>query len=391
MRDALGPGTTLGYCTNVHAGATLDAVRANLERYALAVKRRVSRDAPMGVGLWLPAAAARELRAGGGAQAFRDWLAGRGLDAFTLNGFPYGDFHRDVVKHDVYRPNWTDDARVGYTDDLVHLATSLAPPGGEISISTLPIGWRGDVSTHAALAKAAGNLRRVARGLARKEAIGGPLVHIDLEPEPGCVLERSVDVVKFFEEHLLGGDDDAIVRRHLRVCHDVCHAAVMFEPQAEALRRYADAGIAVGKVQLSSALRISFPRMSPDDRRAARDELAAFGEDRYLHQTTVRDATTGAITMHDDLPAALAAAPEAPEDEWRVHYHVPLFLERAGHLETTAAGVAEVVNLLRGTGTRHFEVETYAWDVLPRGLRATDLADGIAREIEWVVKASVLP
>ena len=50
-----------GYCTNVHAGATLEATRANLERHALAVKERYSPDRPMGVGLWLSAKAAEEL------------------------------------------------------------------------------------------------------------------------------------------------------------------------------------------------------------------------------------------------------------------------------------------------------------------------------------------
>ena len=44
-----------GYCTNVHAGATLEATRANLERHALEVKAEYSPDRPMGVGLWLSA------------------------------------------------------------------------------------------------------------------------------------------------------------------------------------------------------------------------------------------------------------------------------------------------------------------------------------------------
>ena len=43
-----------GYCTNVHAGADLPQTRANLERFALDVKRQVSPSAPMGVGLGSP-------------------------------------------------------------------------------------------------------------------------------------------------------------------------------------------------------------------------------------------------------------------------------------------------------------------------------------------------
>ena len=57
-----------------------------------------------------------------------------------------------------------------------------------------------------------------------------------------------------FSGSCLVGDDEEIVRRHIRVCHDICHAAVMFEDQEEVLRKYAAAGIQVGKIQVSAAL-----------------------------------------------------------------------------------------------------------------------------------------
>jgi hypothetical protein len=380
MRDVLGPGTTLGYGTNVHAGATLDEVRENLDRYATAVRARVCPDETLGLGLWLPAAAARGLRAPGATEAFAAWLAARGLAVFTINGFPQSDFHRPVVKHDVYHPTWATDARRAYTIDLVHVAAGLAGEGGEVSISTLPVGWRPDVSDEATLAAAAANLRAVAVAAAAVEREHGVLVHVDLEPEPGCLLDRSDDVVRLFEDRLLGGPDEAIVRRHLRVCHDVCHAAVMFEDDAAALDRYDAAGLLVGKVQLSSAVRVRFDRLDDAARAAALAELAAFGEDRYLHQTT---AAPGAM-LADDLPAALAAG-ATPTEEWRVHYHVPVYAERLGHVETTRPMLARAIALFAARDdVRHFEVETYAWDVLPEGLARDDLAEGIAEELRWV-------
>ena len=36
--------------------------------------------------------------------------------------------------------------------------------------------------------------------------------------------------------------------------------------------------------------------------------------------------------------------------------------------------------------TRHLEIETYTWDVLPAGLKV-DLLESIAREYEWVLSA----
>ena len=58
----------------------VEATRAGgIERFALDVKRQVSPRGPMGVGLWLSAAAAKALRAEGNTRAFGDWLRGVGL------------------------------------------------------------------------------------------------------------------------------------------------------------------------------------------------------------------------------------------------------------------------------------------------------------------------
>src|SRR5688572_6354395 len=130
-----------GYCTNVHAGATLEQTRANLEAHAVDVKQRFSPERPMGVGLWLSANSARELQERGEVKRFGDWLGERGLVPYTLNGFPFGDFHEEVVKHRVYEPNWWQVGRLEYTCRLVDIMDELLPAGLEGSISTLPIAW----------------------------------------------------------------------------------------------------------------------------------------------------------------------------------------------------------------------------------------------------------
>lgn len=385
MRDVIGPGTVVGYGTNVHAGESLAAITANLEAHALAVKARVWPDDPMGIGLWLPARAAVTLLEEGSIDAFRQWLNGNGLDVFTINGFPFGDFHQGVVKHEVYTPDWTQPERLDHTVRLAEILAQLIPSGDEGSISTLPIGWKPwtrDTSAHGA---AATNLLRLVTNLAALEERTGRLIHVDLEPEPGCVLERSADVVAFFEQHLLRKPEADLVRRHLGVCHDVCHAAVMFEDQSEALDRYRRAGLRIGKVHLASAVHVPFDQMSRPARREAFRELRSFAEDRYLHQTLVRCAS-GEHAFFEDLPAALAACDGAePDAAWRVHFHVPIFLDRFGRIETTQDEIVACLRALNpGDRVRHFEVETYAWGVLPPAHRCHDLADGLARELDWL-------
>ena len=126
----------IGYCTNVHPGADLETTRRNLAEHALAVKQLVSPDQPISVGLWLTAQAADKMRKQDAVGEFAEWLAEVGLIPFTLNGFPFGDFHQPVVKHAVYRPTWCDAARLDYTVGLIEILDRLLPPSLEGSIST---------------------------------------------------------------------------------------------------------------------------------------------------------------------------------------------------------------------------------------------------------------
>jgi hypothetical protein len=86
------------------------------------------------------------------------------------------------------------------------------------------------------------------------------------------------------------------------------------------------------------------------------------------------------------LPQALAqrGAPEAVRGEWRVHFHVPIYLQAFGHLRATQRDILDCLVAARKLcGSPHFEVETYAWGVLPKELRQSDLAAGIAKEMGW--------
>jgi hypothetical protein len=163
----------------------------------------------------------------------------------------------------------------------------------------------------------------------------------------------------------------------------------MFEPQDEVLRKYAAAGIEVGKVQVSAAVAACFDELAPEQRRSALEQLAAFHEPRYLHQTSIRQGQAPS-RFYTDLHLALATVPpqSLPTGEWRTHFHVPIYLERFGNLHATQGDIRQCLATLRETShCQHFEVETYAWGVLPPELRVPELADGIAREMQWFYSA----
>jgi hypothetical protein len=377
----------LAYCTNVHAGADLEQTVANLDQYALAVKRRFAPSEPMGIGLWFASPAAKSLISEDRLAWLANWLAGRGLQPFTLNGFPFGDFHQPVVKHRVYEPTWKQNERVDYTLNLVDILHSILPAGLEGSISTLPIAWGIPPLTPDDWQQAAAHLLHVVDYLADLEERQGRLIYLCLEPEPGCALSVSDDLVTFFQRYLFSRNDAEKVLRYLRVCHDVCHAAVMFEGQQQVLEKYRQAGIRVGKVQVSSAIRVDFSLLEPDDRRHALEQLGSFAEDRYLHQTSIRRPDEARPQFYEDLTAALNDVQDARQlrSEWRVHFHVPIYLERFGWIGTSRDEIPDCLTATQDVvELKHFEVETYAWGVLPAELQQEKLADGIAREMSWL-------
>jgi sugar phosphate isomerase/epimerase len=365
----------IAYCTNVHAGADLAETEAQLAEHAATVRRLVAPGGMLPIGLWLSAMAAGTLDSRRAVLAFRERLAALGLEVVTLNGFPFIDFHDHVIKHAVYEPHWGRPERLAYTIRLANILVDLLPDHvREASISTVPIGWRATFTNEGCAASvgiAVSQLEAMAAHLRHIERERGVLIHVDLEPEPGCLLDRAHHVVDLFDQCFSRSSD---VRRYIGVCHDICHSAVMFEAQADAIDAYAAAGIRVGKIQVSSAI-------EADGSREALEALREFDEPKYLHQTCVKLASSNEIRFFEDLRPALGVPPKGT---FRTHFHVPIHIGNVGPLRTTRDEITTCLRALSPDAAPTIEVETYAWGVLPQALRPSTLAEGIAEEIRWL-------
>ena len=389
-------GFHLTYCTNIHAAEGWTAVNANIQRFAPALKARLSPSAPFGIGLRLSARDARELLEGDRLDQFRRYLDERGLYVALINGFPHGSFHRTPVKADVYAPDWRDAERVRYTLDLVAILSRLVPIGLDGGVSTAPLSYKSWVP-ELDPRPFTRNIVRIAEALTRARQERGTLIHLDIEPEPDCLIETSDEFLSFFNGALMqdGGPLLAAslgctvetarehLREHVRICVDCCHFAVEYEEPVAALERVRASDVQVGRVQLSSAIKVVFPR---DETACAGiiERLRRFADTTYLHQVIERRGTT--LSHFPDLDVALDRSESPQGTEWRVHFHVPLFTSEYDGLASTQDYVREVLDLARRTGfARHFEIETYTWDVLPPGLKI-DLLESIEREYRWVLK-----
>jgi len=344
-------GLHLTYCTNIHPAVGWEAVLDSLRAHAPPLKARLSPDAPFGIGLRLSGEESRELLADGRLEDFRGWLDAEGLYVFTINGFPHGTFHGQPVKAGVHAPDWRSEERFRYTLRLAEILDALLPDGVDGTISTSPLSYKPWIETDSgAIERCTANVVRTGRELR------GTRIALAIEPEADGLLADVGDLLRWWPDEL----------ENATVCFDACHSAVAYEEPEEVLDALDAAGIRVGKAQLSSALIV------PAD---AHEQLRAFADPIYLHQVIER----GSRRSWPDLPEALAD--DGRDDEWRVHFHVPIFVERYGALRSSQDHLERCI---RRVDAPHLEIETYTWDVLPPELKASSV-ESIAREYEWVL------
>ena len=376
----------LSYCTNVHPGRTVAEVVDGITTYSAEVQRQLN--FPMAAGLWLSANVVRELtKSPEQLEHLSQVLWQHDLCCYTLNTFPFGDFHSDRVKEQVYLPDWASSARISYTEQCAAILGQLLPEGGEGSLSTVPLGGR--MNPHAADFHAVcySHLIRLAKSLHHLYETTGRRIRLGLEPEPLCEMSGTVEWTLpvfdrlFAQAEALGCE--SLVREYIGACFDVCHQAVEFEDVSRSFDQLVQHGIRINKVHITNAVEL----LDPAENTAGRQALRQFVEARYLHQTYARFAD-GRIETRLDL--ALEDIERQPADSfmkadaWRVHFHVPIFADSLGPLKTTRPDLASALRKVAAMDySPHLEVETYTWPVMP-GETATDstpLADRIAHEL----------
>jgi hypothetical protein len=372
-------GLHLAYCTNIHRGETWPETFDALNKYTLAVKRRVAADKAYAIGLRLSQRAAQELGDPSTLLEFQRWLGKNNCYIFTINGFPYGQFHGTRVKEKVYLPDWTSGERVGYTNLLFDLLAQLLPPDVEGSVSTVPCGFKELVASEEQWKLIRRNIWDSVEHIARLSERSGRKLHLGLEPEPLCLLETSAEVVRFFDKMRDKHRGDPRLTEHLGVNYDTCHLAVEFEDPQDALGALIQNGIKISKLHLSSALKV---KPTPEVRAA----LRKFADDIYLHQVVAR-GPDGKRLQYLDLPDALAQDPSDTAIEWRIHFHVPLHSSPTPIFDNTTDHLLGVLDILRTNPKlcSHLEMETYTWDVLPAELRSRDVVEQLVAEYDWTL------
>jgi sugar phosphate isomerase/epimerase len=372
----------LSYCTNVHPALTVAEVCHGLQQYAGPIRTRL--ETPLAAGLWLAQPVVEELLTDSTKLTeLKQTLQSQQLVCYTLNAFPYGNFHSERVKEQVYVPDWSQAERLIYTRQCARVLAELLDDLNEGSISTVPLGFKQLASGEEFRSRCIDNLLQLAVSLEELYSATGKRIRLAIEPEPLCILETTPETLDFFLElRSVAADRDQLplVREYLGVCYDVCHQAVEFEDVADSLRQLDAAGIRINKVHITCAINLD----NPAENAAGREMLARFVEPRYLHQTFAL-FEDGQIRTITDLSEELCLDPPPHMSEavrWRIHFHVPVNADDLGPLGTTRKDLQTALQTVsRLEQTPHLEVETYTWSVMP-GETAPRLIDGLTAELK---------
>jgi hypothetical protein len=356
----------LTYSTLVHPADDWETLYHSLVTYLPKVKARIAGNKSFGVCIRLSANTAQTLAASSAERdKLKKFLADNDMYIYTANAFVYGHFKGELVKEQVYEPDWRGEERTQYTINVANILADVCPEGVAPSIQTSPLGFKPRVTGGDVVASYTDHVLRVVAHLVALESKTGCTVRLALEPEPFCFLETTDETVEYFNKHLYSGaaaerlaklahlpiaEANAALRRHLGIVYDICHQAVEYEDITQSLQKLVDGGVPIFKLQEAAAL-------------------------------YVPEVTQGAVAT---LIAAFEKDPGG-QREWRTHIHVPVFLDDLGQFRTTRFAIEDALRFHKQKPlSRHLEVETYTWDMLPDSLKTGDIVDYVCRELDWV-------
>ena len=385
----------LTYSTLVHQTDNWEQLWKSVNTYLPAVKARVAPHEKFGVCLRTSAPSAELLSAEPSKVAdLKKFFADNDLYLYTANAFVYGVFKKQVIKEDVYEPDWATPERREYTKKVANLLAELAPEGINPSIQSAPLGFKPKVTGDDVVEAYTSNVIDVVAHLVELKKKTGKTVTLGLEPEPRCYLETTDETITYFKNRLFSGetakrlakktglneaDAAQAMRDYMGVVFDIGHQSVGYEDIPASLQKLVDNGVQIVKLQEAASMYI------PDVSQKTVDALQTFAKTIYLSQTCQKK--DGTMTWFLNLEDAFEDWYKNPGPrEWRTHFHVPVFLnDLGGAFGTTRFALEQALAFHKKTPlSPHLEIETYTWDVLPDHLKTGDIVEYVTRELDWV-------
>lgn len=268
----------------------------------------------------------------------------------SINGFVYQDFHKKYIKEKIYLPDWTSKYRLLYTKNIILLIEKLNI--NKVSISTLPLSyknWSIKKQYPMIIYKSIKNITKIITHT--------KLINISIEPEPYCLLECYSDVIKFYDNWI-----KKITKKnnkYIGLCYDICHFSVIFDKHEITLKSFKQKKIKIGKIQISSALKIIIPKKNIYIKLLL-STLSKIKRSNFLHQCIIKNKNT--IRQYNDVLNMIKKITYEKNSEIKIHCHIPIYKKKFKYFNTTHSETKKVINYIKKNNTsQNLEIESYTY------------------------------
>ncbi len=365
----------LCYCLNIFRPFKSPAELDILFKKIKALKKELSQpdSESFAIGIWVNKNFLAFLEEQKNLNTLKEKMEQEKIYTYSFNVFPFEQFHDASIKEKVYFPDWMENARVDFTCRAARLLSRLIPDEVQGSLSTVPGTYTDKISKHN-LSVIQKNFLKTGQFLASLFQDTGKKILLAVEPEPDCLWSSARDFTDFYSTHLAEFPNKA---EYIGICYDTAHHELAEDGPGKQFDYCIINNVNIAKIQFSSALG------SPEN--SSKDELAKFADEVYLHQTKIFK-NNKIIAKFADLPHALAKADR--NLHWKIHYHIPLYVNKMPHgliaekheLETVLKKCKEKPEICS-----NLEIETYTYDILPNNVKISPIEKSMAEEYSFII------
>ncbi|CAB3976251.1 metabolite traffic protein EboE [Candidatus Azoamicus ciliaticola] len=273
----------------------------------------------------------------------------------SINGFVYQDFHKKNIKEKIYLPDWTSKYRLLYTKNIILSIKNINEIKNNISVSTMPLSykeWTTEKQKPIIIYKSIKNIIKIISQTKNKN-----LINLAIEPEPYCILECYLDIINFYAIWIKKTAQK--LKKHIRICYDICHFSVMFDKHEIALKSINKKQIKLGKIQISSALKI----ITPQKLHYAKPlilTLFKLRHSNFLHQCITKYKKN--IKIYNDVNKIIKNLLNKKNIEIKIHCHIPLYKKKFKYFNTTHLETKKTIKYIKSQPlTKNLEIESYTY------------------------------
>lgn len=318
---------------------------------------------------------------------FKKWLKKKRAKIFSINGFVYKNFHKKYIKYDIHYPDWTTNYRLNYTKNIIKTLNKISSSKTEGSISTSPLSHRKWIKFKHIDFIFFKSLENVFKVFIQLIKIKNKIIHLDFEPEPGCLINNSKLFILYIKKWLtpylklyfnknkilFSKKYITLIKKHIRLCYDTSHFSVNFEKHIKILKNLKKEKIQIGKVQISSALEIKINKSTK------LKNILKLKKSPFLHQTVEKKNKN--LFFYDDIPDINNLFKKNKNSILRIHCHIPLYKKKYKSFNTTYNETEKTLKfIIKKMKVKYFEIESYTYSCII----GKNEFKSIIKEYNWV-------